>query len=184
MQTWKFAEYPGYLGKARESVYSIWDKKYGPDNWRIVYCWAGKIVEREFALQLYEDAYYMFLNDPKNIKVLDWLRLTASDVYDTAPSNVGQMDYIRQETPNNHIHDVAIRRAVLRLGVLFAGDHLVHVRGEDSEGYRLCPGEVPFHLPGMILKSAINDYGKKGEWWKGFSIEDFYQRNKILQIKE
>ncbi len=110
---------------------------------------------------------------------------TASDVYDTSPTNVeAGFDYEKQETPNNHIHDVAIRRAVLRLGQWFHGDHLMHVRWVESEGFRINPGVVPFHLPHLIVPGEINDYGGKGLWWRANTIEDFYQRNKILEVKK
>jgi hypothetical protein len=181
---WKTIERPGYLGKARDAVYAQWDKEYGQGNWRIAYKWVGNVIERDIGLQIYEDGYYNYLYSDEGINILDWITKTASDVYDTAPSNAGQLDYIRQETPNNHIHDVAIRRSVLRLGYLFKGDHLVHVRGSDSEGYRLCPGIVPFHIPGLIMDKNIKDYSGRNFWWRDNSIEDFYQRNKILQVKE
>ena len=187
---WETIERPGYFGKKRDEICRGWDEKYGPGNWRIAYEWDGKIVPREFAIQLYEDGYYeYFKQDPGDDqdsggRVLDWLLSTASDVYDTAPTNVqAGIDYYQQETPNNHIHDVAIRRAILRLGYWFAGDHLVHVRWTGSEGFRVNPGVVPFHLPNLILRDEIKDHGGKGIWWRPLTIEDFYQRNKVLQVK-
>lgn len=94
------------------------------------------------------------------------------------------LNYEIQETPNNHIHDIAIRRAVARLDKRFKGNHLVHVRWKDSEGFRINPGVVPFHKPQMIVSKKIKDYGKKGNWWRPNTIEDFYQRNKVLQVKK
>lgn len=178
---WVTLERPGYLGKKRDEICGGWDDLYGENNWRIAYEWAGQVVTREFALQLYEDGYYEhFRRVPTD---LDWLTSTASDVYDTAPTNVeAGLSYFKQETPNNHIHDVAIRRAVYRHGRTFQGGHLVHVRWTGSEGFRINPGIVPFHLPDLILQEEIKDHGSKGIWWKPLTIEDFYQRNKLLQV--
>lgn len=184
MENWVMVERPGYLGKKRDEVARGWDEKYGAGNWRIAYEWCGRVVPREFALQLYEDGYYDFFAEDPGIQVFQWLLRTASDVYDTAETNVqAGLDYFQQETPNNHIHDVAIRRAVLRCGEWFKGDHLVHVRWTDSEGFAVNPGIVPFHMPHRILQHDIQDHGGKGLWWRPLTIEDFYQRNKILQVR-
>jgi len=181
-EKWVFIERPGFLGKLRDTVQRRWDVEYGQGNWRIAYQWADQVVSREIGIQLYEDGYYEFLKT--NPATLDWLLSTASEIYDTAPSNVqAGLDYYIQETPNNHIHDVAIRRAVLRLGREFHGDHLVRVRSTDSEGAVLSPGRVPFHMPEMIVTEPINDYSGKGSWWQPLTIEDFYQRNKLLQAR-
>ena len=116
---------------------------------------------------------------------MNWIISTASDVYDTAETNVkAGWNYSEQETPNNHVHDVAIRRAVLRCGRYFEGDHLVHVRWKDSEGFRLNPGVVPFHKPKMILEGELVNLSGKELWWYHGTIEDFYQRNKLLQARE
>lgn len=182
-KNWTMIERPGYLGKARDEVQQGWDKQYGKDGWRIAYEWAGLVVPREFGIQLYEDAYVEHLK--KDTDTLDWLVQHCSNVWDTAPTNVeAGLDYFKQETPNNHIHDVAIRRALARLGKWFEGDNLVRVRWKDSEGYRLSPGIVPFHRPEMINTEPIKDYGEKGLWWHPNTVEDFYQRNKLLQKYE
>ena len=179
---WVTVEKPGYLGKKRDEVYSIWDKTFGEWNWRIAYQWGDLVIPKNIGIQVYEDGYYEFFK--KNQEKLDWLISTASDVYDTATTNVQSgFDYEIQETPNSHIHDIAIRRAVCRLGKVFRGGHLMHVRWKDSEGFRINPGIVQFHLPAMIVQDEIKDYGGKGFWWYENTIEDFYQRNKVLQIK-
>lgn len=179
---WKTIERPGYLGKKRNEVHARWDSQHGEGAWRIAYEWAGLIIPRELALRIYEDGYYEFFKN--HDETLEWLVSTASDVYDTAPSNVeAGFDYFVQETPNNHVHDVAIRRAVARLGAWFGGDHLMHVRWKDSEGFRINPGVVAFHRPDLIVPGEINDYGGKGIWWHPDTIEDFYQRNKVLQVR-
>lgn len=179
---WKTVERPGYFGKKRDEVIDSWNKQYGESNWRLMYSWIESVIPREMAIQIYEDGYYEFLKKEK--ETLEWLVSTASDVYDTAPSNVDSgFDYKIQETVNNHLHDIAIRRSVARLGKRFRGDHLVHVRWTGSEGIRLSPGIVPFHLSELIVPGEIKSYSGKTPWWNTGTIEDFYQRNKILQIK-
>ena len=47
---------------------------------------------------------------------------------------------------------------------------------------------IPFHIPELISKEPIKDYGQKGYFWwetRGIpnSVEAFYQRNKLLQEK-
>jgi len=180
---WQIVDRPGFLGKKRDEVQAGWTQRYGADNWRIAYQWGSQIILRREALQIYEDGYYEFFKGSPG--KLEWLVSTASDVFDTAPTNVqAGFDYEQQETPNNHIHDVAIRRAVLRLGREFRGNHPMHVRWTGSEGFEINPGVVPFHLPQMIVPGEIQDYGGKGIWWRPNTIEDFYQRNKVLQVKE
>ena len=143
-------------------------------------------------MKKYEEGYFEYFRT--NPSVLDWLVTTASDVYDTDPSNVqAGLSYDFQETPNNHIHDVAIRNAVLRNVRNFNGDHLVHVRPE-KEGNKLGPHKIPFHLPEMIYrgqtsyKGNARDFEKNPPWWVAIgvpdSVEMFYQQNKVLEIEE
>ena len=42
----------------------------------------------------------------------------------------------------------------------------MHVRGPGTEGEKLSPYLVPFHLPNMIYQDKIKDYPGKGFWWK------------------
>lgn len=181
--TWKTIERPGYLGKKRDEIRVLWTQQFGEGNWRLAYQWGDLVVPRELGIQIYEDGYYEFFR--YNPETLEWLVDTASDVYDTAPTNVQSgFDYTVQETLNNHIQDIAIRRAVARLGTWFKGDHLMQVRWKNSEGYQINPGVVPFHKPDLIVPGEIKDYGGKGLWWFPNTIEDFYQRNKVLQVRE
>ena len=184
---WVSVEHPGYFGKKRNELENKWNSEF--ETWRLVWQWGNQIIIKPTAIQIYEDAYYEFLKSKPEL--LKWLIETASDVYDTAPSNVdSKLDYNVQETPNNHLHDIAIRRAVLRNGVWFNGNHLMEIRSPESEGEILAPYAVPFHLPQMIYQGEeIKDYGNKGFWWKVLgrergiehTVEEFYQQNKVLQ---
>ncbi|MFX1512578.1 MAG: peptidyl-tRNA hydrolase [Promethearchaeota archaeon] len=173
---WFSISRPGYIGKRRETIESELNEKYGKENWRIVHFWQTKTISLEEALDLYEESYNQFLKD--NNDLLEWLVTTASDVYDSAPSNIeAGLNYYHQENKQAHYQDIAIRRVIKCLGRSFSGDHLIQVRGRHAEGAKLSPGRVPFHLTNEILNPHL-----KG-WWKKNSVEDFWQSNKILQIK-
>ena len=181
---WKTVDRPGYMGDARDRLARQWDEQYGKGLWRLAWEWGDLILEKAMALQVYEDGYYNFFRYEKPGFMI-WISKTASDVYDTAPSNVHSgFDYSIQETPNNHLHDIAVRRAMARMGVGFKGDHLVEIRGVKSEGYRLNPGIVPFHFKPCIYDGEFRNASGKNLWWEPGTIEDFYQRNKVLQVRE
>ena len=167
----------GFFGKGKKAVFSQLDQRFGEGNWKQRWYIDGKIEDKTGAIQHYEDAYFHFLQGTPN--VLDWLVRTASEVYDNAPSNVNSgLDYAVQECEATHLQDIAVRRVLRRLGKQFNGDHLVQIRGHESEGYALNPGQVPFHKPGLIIPSSL-----KHAWWNGDSVEAFYQHNKALLVK-
>jgi len=114
-------------------------------------------------------------------KKLQWLIETACDVYDNSDSNIlSELNYAIQESHSTHLQDISVRRCVImRLGKEFNGNHLVEIRGHNSEGYALNPGQVAFHLPHMIMQPEFKD-----DWMNLGSIESFWQSNKIVQIQE
>lgn len=164
---WKTVERPGYFGKSRDQLKSLWDCEHGAGNWRVAWEWRDLVIERREALQIYEDAYYEWFR--KNSGILKNLTGNYSDVYDTATSNVdSKFDYDIQETPNNHLHDIAIRRAVLRNGVWFSGNELLCVRGGGA-GKELNPHFIPFH---PISSSRFNLCRRnKRLFWKRRMVE-------------
>ncbi len=163
---------PGFFGADKAAIIARLNEWFGENNWQIGYLVNGKMVGREEVLRLYEDAYVEYFR--ANPEQLKWLLSEASDVYDTALSNAGRMNYDDQETPDNHYHDIAIRRAVTRLGKSFQGQRLIHVRGPRTEGYSLNPGYIPFHKPELIVKPQL------AGWWRPYSIEAFYQSAKEI----
>jgi len=65
-----------------------------------------------------------------------------------------------------------------RRGWSFQGDKLVQIRKHSEYwGRNLSPGKVLFHLPQLIAVPHLVG------WWDHNSIEDYYQSNKVLQIK-
>ncbi len=190
---WKTIDRPGYFGDKRNGLHKDFDRNYGEGNWRIAWQWGDQIIERSEALQMYEDGYYEHFKTDTGLA--DWVTKSFSNVYDTAPTNVeAKFSYDLQETPSNHIHDVSIRRALLRRGTWFSGERLLEVRSIDAEGWVLSPCNIPFHLPHMIYegqtkyKGEERDFTKNPPWWikRGVknSVEEFYQQNKVLQVKE
>lgn len=170
----------GYAGARRDALVRANDKAFGPGQWAIAYQWGERVVDRAFALGLYEDAYVEHLRATPGD--LEWLLETASNVYDTAESNVASgLDYAVQETAATHLQDIAVRRAVARLGRTFGGTRLVQIRGHESEGYRLNPGRVPFHHPDKIRRDDAAP-PLPGDWCLPDSIEAFWQLNKVLVV--
>ena len=174
---WIMLHRPGYFGKKRDRIQNGYNTAYGQGNWRIQWQWGNQTIPFETAIQLYEDAYYEFLK--QNKEVVDWLITTARDVYDNDESNVHSgLDYSIQENYSSHYQDISIRRVVLRLGKQFQGEKLVQVRSPTSEGCLLSPGVVPFHIPEKIAEPRISG------WWKENTIEDFWQSNKVTEIRK
>jgi hypothetical protein len=181
-QQWITIERPGYLGKTRDSRQETWNSVYGELEWRFAWQKGNDVIIMPEALKLYEDGYFEYFK--KNPARLNWLVKKASNIYDTDPSNVeAGLEYKIGDTPSNHIHDIAIRNAVKRHDKEFLGDKLLRVRWKSSEGYALNPGVVPFHLPELISKEPVRNYGG-AQWWRDGTIEDFYQKNKLLQIRD
>ena len=168
---------PGISGRGKKTRDKERAQIFGHENYRTAFRWGDKILEYSQALQLYEDGYMEhFRNCPQD---LQWLTATASEVFDNSESNImSGYDYTVQEALSTHLQDIAVRRCLLRLGLKFKGDHLVEIRGQNSEGYRLNPGQVPFHLPEKIIQPELID------WWRPGSIESFWQSNKVLQVRE
>ena len=173
---WAILGRPGYAGKKKRIRREELANKFGKNNWKIGHLVNGKLLSRDDALVYFEDSYCHLFK--KNPELLDWLLLTASDVYDTAPSNIdSKLDYTIQETEAAHLTDIAIRRVVKRLEKQFQGDSLIQVHGEESDGYISTTGQVPFHKPELICSPQI-----KG-WWSKNSVESFWQSNKVLAVK-
>lgn len=175
---YRLAGRPGYLGSRRDAQHAAWDAEHGPDGWRLAWTVNGHWFSREQMTMLYEDAYHAFL--VAHPAVLDELTAAARDVYDDALTNVASgLDYGAQETSRTHVQDIAIRRAVSRLGRVFAGSQLIQIRdnlGDHPLSMTLSPGQVPFHLPELLHRPEL------GGWWLPGSVESFYQSNKVLLI--
>jgi hypothetical protein len=162
-------------GRARDRVRQQMTDRFGADRWYQAW-WLGKrLIGREEALSLYEEAYLSFLKAEPSLA--GWLCETACEVYDNNVSNIDSgLDYSVQETDADHLQDIAVRRCLLRLGLRLAGSELIQIRGPRSVGYVLDPGRVPFHMPAMILDRA------EPGWWEPGTVEAFWQHNKTLLV--
>lgn len=178
MDEYKTVERPSYFGKRRDSILAGYDETYGVGNWRIMWEINGVVYDFDHAIELYEDAYYLFLL--ANPLILNELCAIASNVYDNAVTNVNSLGYKDQENDSNHYQDITMRRCVSRLGKRFHGKELVQVRTNSKHqlGRTLSPSEVPFHFPDYVVKPV------KTGWWKPGSVEEFWQSCKILQAKD
>ncbi|MBM4398372.1 MAG: hypothetical protein FJ087_22115, partial [Deltaproteobacteria bacterium] len=169
---------PGFFGRRRDHFSQEMDARYGQGGWAVVWEIDGSICERREALAHYEDAYVEFLRAHPD--VLETLVTEARDVWDTAMSNVRSgLDYDVQETHGNHFEDIAVRRAVLRLGETFKGERLIRTRAVDeATGIHLSPGVIPFHRPELVPRRRAQG------WFRQGSVEEFYQSTKLLIVEE
>ncbi|NHJ47243.1 MAG: hypothetical protein FK733_05590 [Asgard group archaeon] len=173
---WAILGRPGYAGKKKRHRRKELLDKYGEGNWKIAHLVEDKLLSRDEALVHFENSYQDFFE--KNPEILDWLVTYAEEIYDTAPSNVDSgLDYSIQETTAAHLHDIAIRRVLKKLEKKFQGKALLQIRGEESEGYVLSTGLIPFYKPDIILKPELRG------WWKKKSIEAYWQSNKVLAVR-
>jgi hypothetical protein len=175
---WETVCRPGFSGKERDKRGKQWDERYGEGNWRIAWVYGAQVIPFKHACLVYEDAYYHDSFKRRDLWTI--LIQTASDVYDSNVSNVNSgFDYLKQETDSTHLQDIAIRRVIMRRGWDFQGEELVQIRSHDDFwGEMLSPGKVPFHNIPAIKEPPLTG------WWDEDTIEDFYQSNKVLQIKE
>ncbi len=176
MQNWlEIDGLTGQVGRMRAAVSLKRNQQFGQQRWGLGWRFQGRVINRVEALALYEEAYFLYLQVRPDL--LDWICSIASEVYDNSVSNIESgLDYSIQETDATHLQDISIRRCLVRLGRKFAGDHPVQVRGHDTEGHVLNPGQVPFHCPEEI------EHREKAAWWKPESVEAFWQHNKVLLV--
>jgi hypothetical protein len=171
---------PGYFGSKRAKKIEFYNNLFGEGNWSE--CWevGGNIFSFQHAVALYDEAYYLhFVNNPGLIGFV----CKYGECYDNDPSNVlCGLEHDSKANPR-HIQDISVRRAMKRIGVKFSGpsDKLLQIRGEDSDGFLLNPGQVPFHIIDLILEGPLA--GKVPKWAKPHSVEAFWQANKIIVIE-
>ncbi|MBI4918995.1 hypothetical protein HY837_03630 [archaeon] len=167
---------PGAIGSRKNEVITNYNKLYGENNWRLIHHINNFPVELPGVLALYEDAYFEYFK--VNPEELDFIAENYENCYDNNVSNVNSgFDYTIQEYGGNHYQDIAIRRVLLRNGMWFKGKGLLEIRTSGT-GLKWNPGELPFHLPELIVQPEF-----KG-WWKHRSIESWYQSNKYLEVKK
>ncbi|MHA1450143.1 MAG: peptidyl-tRNA hydrolase, partial [Candidatus Hodarchaeales archaeon] len=150
---WFTVARPGSGDRNIEEFLERSNQLYGAGNWRVIFM-------------------------EKNIELVKSLTESASDIYDTTESDVKSgTDYHKQESQVYHFQDIAIRRVLQKMNVSFKGSGIAKLAGKDSPAGQLSAKKIPFHKPEQIIRPKI-----KGRWSKN-SIEDFWQCNKLLQVK-
>jgi hypothetical protein len=171
---------PGFFGRKRERKVSFYNNLYGEGKWSEMWEVGGRLVGFHRAVELYDEAYYCYLASRPDL--LEWVT-SFGECYDTEPSNIQCGCSHDICCSPRHIQDVSTRRALERLGVWFKGapDSLLQIRMEDSNGYILNPGQVPFHRPELLPAPGI---GGPTPWWaKKDSVEAFWQRCKVICLE-
>jgi hypothetical protein len=176
---------PGYFGRRRTQIASQLDRDY--PGWQE--CWQinNNILSFSEAVLLYDDAYFHHLNN--NPQVVDWVT-SFGECYDSERANIATgTDHDPKASPR-HIQDVSVRRALIRLGTYFKDfrgtdhtlydeQHLLHIRGEETNGFELMPGNIKFHKPELILQENIENMPG---WIKPGTVESFWQANKVIVL--
>ena len=179
--TWVTIEYSlGQTGLYRDKLTVKLNEVYGDGNWRFRWLNNESVLDFLGACKLYEEAY---LVDATETRPGLWnkLRITAREVYDNALSNIDSgLDYLIQEAGSAHIQDIAVRNVFDKLNWGFEGEELVQIRSNSAHGFarQLSPMNVLFHKPGLIIQPSLQG------WWKPGSVEEWYQTNKVFQVKE
>jgi len=178
MNEWKTIARPGYFGRKKEEKIAGFNENYGEGNWRIMWQWGENIIPWEISCLIYEDGYYA--DSFKREGLWKDLASKAREVYDYVEDDVlAALDYSKQKKEYTHLQDISIRRVVLRRGWKFEGSKLIRIRHHDNYwGANLSPGKIAFQSPELIVSPHLEN------WWNQNSVEDFYQSNKVLQIRQ
>lgn len=180
MTQWIDVERPGYFGRRRDEKIAALNKAHGEGGWCLVWRCGGIDLEFvEACRAFYERSYF------------EWLRHRPADIdyacsfgecIDNSPTNVlSGFDYSKQEAFSTHIQDIALRNVLAKLNRKFEGspDKILVIRTIDSSGIRFGPGNVPFFAPSLIEQPS-----KRPGWAGPLSVEDFWQSNKWLRVRQ
>lgn len=176
----------GFLGKHKGELVETLNKNYGTGNWRFAWQVEEKFLPYEnIVINHYEESYYQYLL--KNPEIVDYLVTHARDVYDNAITNIHSgTDYnIQESSRGTHIQDIAIRKAMQRLGKTFQGTNLIEIRptSQDPIGRQLSPEVILFHRPELIIQSGLQGWWLNDDGNTINSVEMFYQNNRVIQVK-
>jgi hypothetical protein len=149
--------------------------RFSPGQWRIRYAVNDAALAPSAAAEHVEESYLRF--SQLHLEALGHLCTIASDIYSTSVSNVRSgCDYALQERKVEHIEDIAVRRVVRQLGLVFQGEKLIRIGRHSREFGWLSAGKVPFCRPDWIMQPALNG------WWEIDSVECFWQSNRIIEV--
>jgi hypothetical protein len=185
-EKWKRIGRPGYFGRRRDEKIKQLNEDFGKDEWKLVWVidvdFLGGEVHYDFeqaCKKLYEASYLKwFQENPLEIDLV----CSYGECIDNAPTNVDSgLDYMKQEAFSTHIQDIAVRNVLAKMGRKFEGpkDKILVIRSQDSNGFKYGPGNIPFSEPWLIAQPS-----KCPKWANAGSVEDFWQSNKWIMIRE
>lgn len=180
MTTWVNSHRPGFFGKKRDNIVWTLNHLHGKDGWRLAWVVGEKsFTYEEACILFYERSYFEHIRRrPEDIQLLR----SFGECIDNAPTNTQSgFDYSIQESGSTHIQDIAVRNVMRGLGVWFEGprDHILTVRGSDSNGARFSPGNIQ-----LFDTSLITQPSEAPRWAAKGSVEDFWQSNKWVQLRK
>lgn len=189
--SWTILERPGYLGGKKEEMEKQWTITYGEGNWRISWIAAtGERFNYERIFDIYVDSYAGYFN--AHFEELDYITSNFSYGYDldfqTKEEAFDKYALYDKPGKRNQFHQVAFNIAIeIKLQKSFRGSMPLQVRDAKpgtSEKYRPLgwkwnPGRIPCLYPHLIPTNIQLET----MWWLENSIEDFYQKSKVLEVK-
>ena len=104
---------PGFSGASKVARAAVLDARFGADGWRWAHVVRGRVVPFAAAIAEYEQAYRQYLRDRPAL--VDFLVTRCGNVYDFAPANVHDDDYVQPHTEMNHYQDISVRRVIAEL---------------------------------------------------------------------
>lgn len=166
---------PGYFGSRRLWFKEHYDELYGEGGWMECWEYSGDILPFEDAVYLYDLSYMLFLREHRWIAEL--IAAEYWECYDNSPDNIRAGCNHDPLAVPRHLQDVSVRKALRAMGLSFNQDksNLLEIRGPKSNGYLLSPMIVTFVEPGRI-----SPFGPAEDWVKKGSVEEFWQRNKVI----
>lgn len=190
IQEWITVDKPGFLGKEKDRLYSLWNEKYGFNSWRLMW-----ILKNEELLdysgifwKIYVPSYLKYFQ--LNLNEAIYLTQNYAYTYDKDLITKKQAfdPYALYNQPNrpNQFHNVALNIALeYYLCLPFQGENIIQIReGKLNSpietwptGWKWSPGRIPAARQDLVIDNEITG------WWHKGSIEDVYQTSKVLQIK-
>ena len=188
-------DHPGYLGARRTVREQEWTQRYGEEGWR--FRWqtsretGGRIMGFDEVFQVYVAGYEQYFR--QHLDEANYLISNYAYGYDLDPITKEQAfdPHALFDKPGvrNQFHNVAFNIALRSVtGKDFQGTEPLQVRDsrpgtpveERPAGWRWSPGRIPCVDPTIIPQGVTLT---REQWWENGSIEDFYQKAKILQVR-
>lgn len=192
-ESWKTAEHPGYLGSRRTERMDEWTENYGEGNWRLEH-WEtadGSRLGYNDIIQIYIEGYEKHFKE--HADEAQYLITNFSYGYDQDPITKEEAfdPYALYNKPGvaNQFHHVAFNKALVVVAEKdFQGSEPIQIREgkpgtpDDQQplGWKWSPGRIPCATPEIIPQIQL----KGDHWWQSGTIEDFYQRAKILEVRK